>query len=183
MTKPWERREGETDKAWQAFQFYLEERAKSQYDAYLDYCAWNWNTDRAEAERKKDGRKPPRHFEGWASEHDWSERREAYWRDVDRRAHEDMMSSAARRKVERVEMLDDIKAQLEQLVPFLAARAIAEDVSIKDFMGAIDKLMRHYREEFDEQATQKHEHSGLVELDGDGLADLLGVNFGDGEDG
>lgn len=159
MANPWDKRDGETAKAYQAFQFYLEERDKTQFAAYLDYCEWNW--DRGRKEDEKDTRNdPPAWFKRWPSKHDWSDRRGAFYADVDKQALADLKGSKARRKVERVQMLDDVRSELEVLIPELHQMALEQGVSLRDFVNALDKVMKNYREELDDKATERIEHTG-----------------------
>jgi hypothetical protein len=162
MSQPWSQRKGESSKAYQAFLFYLEDRAKTQFAAYIDYCRWNWDKARAEHEQSTRN-EPPRSFKGWASKFDWSERRRAYYADVDAKALDTLMESKAGRKVDRVELLDELRAVLEEWgAKYLRALFADGKVNVKDLTALLDKLYRNYREELNDLPTEKSEVDASV---------------------
>jgi len=177
MPTPWSQRDDESGKAYQAFLYYLEGRARTQFEAFLDYCEWNWDRARKEAEQ---GRKnePPSWFRRWSAKHEWTSRRRAYYADVDDRALSELLDSKARRKVERIELLDDLKDVVSELgIAFLRQKVAAGELQVNEFVALFDKLFRNYRDELNDLPDQKHNHDlevGAAEQ----LAAALGVDFG-----
>lgn len=180
VSKPWLQQPDETAKAYKAFECYLQERGGSQLDAYLRYCDWRFEGERAE-ERKTTSEErgcAPGYISEWATEHDWERRRKAYWRHIDEQAYDDLMASKKRRKVQRIELLDEAFEALDGKLQGVLERAIEQgEASVQDITFLLDKMLRQYREELDDLPTQN------VDLaDADEVASMLGVELG-GDDG
>jgi hypothetical protein len=179
--KPWHKQSYESSKAYKGFTYYLEERDRSMFDAYIDYCEWNWSKKRSQQEvAQRIDRQPPAHFRRWCSEHKWVNRRAAYYDEIDQIALNEMMATKARRKVERILFLDRVKDELEHGIPNIKTALDPAEFDLNAFVRAIDKVFSHYRDELDEQPTQKLEHSGSVDtnfdpsqLDTDDLSSLV----------
>lgn len=157
MTTAWSQRDDESGKAYQAFLYYLEGRARTQFEAYLDYCEWNWDRARREHEQATKN-EPPRSFKRWPMRYDWNARRRAYYADIDEVALSDLMDSKARRKVQRIELLDDLKDVVSELgITFLRDKVAAGELHVNEFVALFDKLFRNYRDELNDLPTEKSE--------------------------
>lgn len=181
MPKPWLQQPDESDKAFRAFEAYLEERDRTQLEAYREYVEWrDGGADTGDKPADANERTSvPGYFSRWASDHDWSRRRKAYYREIDERAYDELMESKARRKVERVELLDDVLEALEdEGLRLMRDRLQDGEASVQDVTIMIDKIFRHYRDELDDLPTQEHDVGGANEI-----AAMLGVSLGDDGDG
>lgn len=162
MATEWSQLEGESNKAYQAFLYYIETRATTQLEAYLAYCEWNWDRARREAEEETKN-EPPGWFKRWPSQFLWSKRRDAYYAHIDERALQKVSEGKIARKVERLEMLDKFATIVDELGPGFLRKAFEDgEMSVREFVALIDKLMRNYRDELDDNPTERHEVEGEV---------------------
>jgi len=138
--KPWHKRPDETEKAYQAFEFYrdLPPDEKSILRAYYEYCEWRWDSERASKERQKSRERAPAYFNAWSANNEWVDRREAYWRE--RRL-------AAQRADEEAH-LEQIREHREQVHEFASeamqsAAALMREVnaSLARFEGEDEELI------------------------------------------
>lgn len=183
MSKPWLQRPGETEKAYRAFEAYLEERDYTQVDAYCGYCEWRYSRGEAEERQKKARARAtaPGYISEWATEHDWERRRRAFYRQVDEEAFDALMESKKRRKVERIQLLDEVQEVLEEELVEVLRRLLGAgeeeelNVSVKELAMLLDKLNKNFRAELDDLPTQEHDVA-----DGSEIAAMLGLDLGDG---
>lgn len=180
MSKPWLQQPDESAKAYKAFEAYLEDRDNTQLDAYLGYIEWRYDDEGTQSEKARKAKargRAPGHISRWASEHDWERRRKAYYAQIDEQAYDALMESKKRRKVERIELLDEAFEALEGNVgEALSTLLDSDDVDVQNLTLLIDKLLRQYRQELDDLPTQQHDVA-----DADELAAMLGVSLDDAD--